>query len=278
MQTLKNVYNKLVKRLFDGELATNVYQNKRPLIRGRAAGAALLGLKSGGSFIDGSIYKRFSCPNDDYDPCANGDAACGASYQPAPYADSDYVSKGSTAQSSGATKTSSKTSTNKPTPTPTPKPSPTSKDPPKPTSTPPTYTDGGTTYPGQFEVFFYTSNQPGPNGKPIKTNTGLAGFERPQGNGWKICHSSGITEVSQKEVFAGSATNPRMPAKIDVLHVFGDTCSYAETQDEYGAKEGDVVGTLKCPFRGDATCVKNTKETGGCAFVVFTSLVLCSWN
>ncbi|KAI4724637.1 pectin lyase-like protein [Aureobasidium sp. EXF-10728] len=265
--TVKDMYRTLVRRFFGGEPPSTNFQSKRPVIRGRQAGIGSLGLSSGGSFTDGSVYKYFSCPNDDYDPCANGDAGCGSGYQPGPYADSDYISTGSVAPPPSSTKA--------------PDPSPTSTDPPPPstpTSSPPTYTSGGETYPGQFEVFFYTSLQYGPMHEIIKTNTGLAGYERPQGAGWKVCHFSGINEVSQNEAFVGSAKSPKMPASIDVIRIYGDTCSYAETQDEYGAKEGDVVGSLKCPLLGDASCVKNTKETGGCSLITETSLVLCSWN
>ncbi|THW31700.1 pectin lyase-like protein [Aureobasidium pullulans] len=291
----------------------------QPRIKGRQAVANALGLGSGGSFTDGSVYKHFVCPNDDYDPCANGDSGCDSSYAMGQYADSDYVSldskvytgptsglgtstgtaSGPTKESSTTTKTSSipisivTITTTLPTPTHTPppptttttyitvdKPPPhtTADVPPPPTTTPPIFSYNNDEYPGEFEFYFHSQQQLGPNHEPFKLITGLAGFERPEGTDWEVCRMNGINLVSEKETYVGDAEVPEMKSSIATVRAYGDTCSYAEMQNEHDADEGDVVGNLTCPKLGDATCIKGTDHATACYTVFFTSLVLCSWN
>lgn len=134
----------------------------------------------------------------------------------------------------------------------------------------PSISQDGKVYPGQFEFFYYSAYQYGPQNTVIAEHTGILGFNRPTGTNWKACLNN--------EVYTTSATSQRFPDSLDNIRVYDSVCSYRATQDEHSAHEGDVVGTLSCSSLADAKCTRRTKDHENCDTLNYFSLVLCSWE
>ena len=75
------------------------------------------------------------------------------------------------------------------------------------------------------------------------------------------------------EGYVAEAGSVRMPATPEDINIYDDSCSCRQTQDEYSASRGAVVGILSREKSKDASCVKRLNDGYACGSATFRSLV-----
>lgn len=198
---------------------------------------ATMAIATGGvSFASPGSAWASSYPTASVDPVFGGPVSMGVSYTP--------LTTSTILLNTGAAPTSTTTSTTSTSST---------------VVSPPTNTAGGSP---RYDIFS-TSEE--------SDNEWIFEYE-----GYGSYTSSTYDECDFHPDWETEADDTDMPATLDGITVFGDTCNYSQTSSWSAASSGSTVGILTCDKWSQATCWKGSVSSD-CVGVEVVDLVYCEW-